>query len=176
MVSIHKCDPTKINQTGRIPPVSRPPTPTGGTRPPVTANPRASKFSYTPPHLHPGPILTIFLVVSKSILFKFSNENKIPVDVLAEPGSGVWPPLRMANWLLKKFATLTPTAVLWVVSGEKIHGPFSHALVDLLLLLFPCQCCEAVIYSKSFPTNLLIPWLDRCWLPPADKCCQGKAI
>lgn len=55
----------------------------------------------------------------------------MPSDVLATLGSGEWPPLRMANWVLKKFITLIPIAVALVVAGEKIHVPLSHALVDL---------------------------------------------
>lgn len=74
----------------------------------------------------------MLFVVSKSIWFKFSNENRMPSDVLAGPGSGVWPPLRMANWVLKNFTTLTPTTVAWVVVGENMHVLLSCALVDLL--------------------------------------------
>lgn len=90
----------------------------------------------------------MFLVVSNCIWFKFSNENKIPSDVLARSGSGEWPPLRMANWVLKKFTTLTPIAVAFVVAGEKIQVPLSHALVDLLYS--SCQYCEIVICSEVF--------------------------
>lgn len=75
----------------------------------------------------------MLVVVFTTIWFRFSNEKRIPSDVLARPGSGEWPPLRMANWVLKKFAILTPIAVALVVDGEKTHVPFSHALVDLFV-------------------------------------------
>lgn len=67
----------------------------------------------------------------------------MPSDVLAGPGSGVWPPLRMANWVLKNLAILTPTTVAWVVVGEKTHVLLSRALVDLL---YNHQCQYGNIY------------------------------
>lgn len=96
----------------------------------------------------------------------------MPLDVLAIPGSGEWPPLRMAKWVSKKFATLTPIAVAFVVVGEKIHVLLSHALVDLSY--FSCQYSEIVICESS-PTSLLLPWLGKHRLRSADMCHRGKA-
>lgn len=81
--------PVRGAKNEKPPPVRRPPTPTGETRPPAVAKPYFSRVLYTSPHLLPGPISTVVLSNETLIWLRFFRSIVTPDAIFAAPAQGV---------------------------------------------------------------------------------------
>src|SRR5215468_9563607 len=103
------------------PPVVRPPTPIGATRPPITAKLYGASAVYTAFQVLPGPTATVFLSLETVIVFKAARETVMPPSMLEAPWNAAWPPLLTAKGQLVNRESKITTATAFLSGALKMQ-------------------------------------------------------
>src|ERR1700753_4044646 len=109
--------------------MTRPPTPTGGARPPEVARLTLSRAPYTSPQVAPGSTVAVLFLLT---VVEFIRARLIvtPLVMSLAPANGIWPPL----WMRDTPVCLEPPSALTMADtsaadrGVTIHEGDSLAL------------------------------------------------